>query len=94
MAVLIYPHAFVSEHVETLVEIEEEYRHVAKELGIVAFERVSTVSCHPLFIEGLKELVLAQRGAGDYPNRHNQRVCPLEFSQCCQNEAQFIMRAS
>jgi len=93
-AVLIYPHAFVSEHVETLVEIEEEYRHVAKELGIVAFERIPTVSCHPLFIEGLKELVLAQIGAGDYPNRHNQRVCPLEFSQCCQNEVQFIMRAS
>jgi ferrochelatase len=31
--VLIYPHAFVSEHVETLVEIEEEYRDSAKKTG-------------------------------------------------------------
>ena len=87
--VLIYPHAFVSEHVETLVEIEEEYRHVAKELGILAFERVATVSCHPAFIAGLADLVQAQIGAGQYPNEFNPRVCPLEFSQCCQNEAQF-----
>jgi ferrochelatase len=56
--VLIYPHAFVSEHVETLVEIEEEYRHMAVELGVPGFGRVPTVSTHPAFIDGLKETVL------------------------------------
>jgi len=87
VGVLIYPHAFVSEHVETLVEIEEEYRHFAKEIGISAFERVPTVSCHPLFIEGLANLVIQQvRESEGFPNAHNVKVCPLEYSQCCQNE--------
>ena len=58
VSVLIYPHAFVSEHVETLVEIEEEYREMAHEMGIHGFARVPTVSTHPAFIEGLKVLVL------------------------------------
>ena len=84
--VLIYPHAFVSEHVETLVEIEEEYRHLASELGITGFERVPTVSCHPDFIAALADLVMEQKGAGKFPNAHNQRVCPMQFGQCCHNE--------
>lgn len=88
-SVLIYPHAFVSEHVETLVEIEEEYRGMAEKLGISAFERVPTASCHPDFIGGLADLVREQVGQDNYPNQHNPRVCPLEFSQCCQNEKQF-----
>ncbi len=84
--VLIYPHAFVSEHVETLVEIEEEYRHLAKEIGIPAFGRVPTVSTHPDFINGLAELVSNQIQLDGYPNTAMKRVCPMQFSQCCQNE--------
>ena len=84
--VLIYPHAFVSEHVETLVEIEEEYRHLAHTLGITGFERVPTVSTHPDFIAALKKLVLEQIGQGKFPNAHNPRVCPNSYGQCCQNE--------
>jgi len=91
--VLIYPHAFVSEHVETLVEIEEEYRHVAAEMGIKGFERVPTVSCHPIFIGGLAKLVTEQLGLGAYPNAKNKRVCPIEFGQCCQNEYNKIINS-
>lgn len=72
--VLIYPHAFVSEHVETLVEIEEEYRHLAKEIGVPAFARVPTVATHPVFINGLKELVLN--------TAPRPRLCPKEFGRC------------
>lgn len=86
VGVLIYPHAFVSEHVETLVEIEEEYRHLASEMGITGFERVPTVSCHPEFIQGLANLVREQLGQGKYPNAKNPRHCPMQYSQCCQNE--------
>lgn len=84
--VLIYPHAFVSEHVETLVEIEEEYRHVADTLGMKGFERIPTVSCHPDFIAALKDLVIAQIDAGKFPNEQNKRCCPMQFKQCCHNE--------
>lgn len=76
--VLMYPHAFVSEHVETLVEIEIEYRHLAHELGIPAFDRVPTVGYAPEFIDGLAKLVIAT-GAGP-------ALCPKEFGQCCRRE--------
>lgn len=84
--VLIYPHAFVNEHVETLVEIEHEYRDLAAELGIIGFERVPTVSCHLDFINGLVDLISEQRNKASFPNDPNPRICPVEFGQCCLNE--------
>lgn len=89
--VLIYPHAFVSEHVETLVEIEDEYRHLASKLGIPDFARVETVGTHPEFIKGLAETVrlvgspraLASSETAATPI--NERACPSEFRRCCQN---------
>jgi ferrochelatase len=56
-AVVVVPISFVSEHSETLVELDMEYRHVAEELGIPAYERVPTVGCHDDFIDGLAEMV-------------------------------------
>lgn len=78
VGVLVYPHAFVSEHVETLVEIEMEYRHVAHELGIPWFERVPTVGTHPAFINGLADEVLALQG----DKTCNARICPATFTRC------------
>lgn len=56
--VLIYPLSFTQEHIETLVEIEIEYRQEAAALGVPAFYRVPTVGTHPDFIEGLAKMVL------------------------------------
>lgn len=80
VGVAIYPHAFVSEHAETLVEIDMEYREKAKRLGIPWFAKAETVGTHPAFIGGLAELVLdclkGQNGAecakepGHAGNRH------------------------
>lgn len=61
--VVIVPIAFVSEHSETLVELDIEYRHRAEGLGIPAYVRVPTVSTHPAFIDGLAELVRDPRAA-------------------------------
>ncbi len=77
VGVLVYPHAFVSEHVETLVEIEEEYREMAHEMGVPYFDRVETVSDDPLFVEGLAGLVQDR-----LQNRPWQRVCPEKFCRC------------
>lgn len=57
VGVVVYPHAFVSEHVETLVELDIEYKKEAEKLGVPYFARVPTVSTHPAFISGLAELV-------------------------------------
>lgn len=86
VGVLIYPHAFVSEHVETLVEIEQEYREVAHELGISWFGRVETVGTHPRFIEGLASMAKAFIGTHKLSADQKTRVCPLSFSQCCMAE--------
>ncbi len=81
VGVLIYPHAFVSEHVETLVEIEKEYRHMAEQIGVPAFGRVPTVSTHPDFIGGLANLIRNTPSSGTL----SPRQCPMHFSQCCHN---------
>ncbi|HTH15685.1 MAG TPA: ferrochelatase [Magnetospirillum sp.] len=55
--VVVVPIAFVSEHSETLVELDIEYRHRAESLGIPAYVRVAAVGHHPDFIAGLARLV-------------------------------------
>ena len=54
---LVVPISFVSEHVETLQEIDIEYREVAKEAGIKNFYRVPALNTHPIFIDSLAQLV-------------------------------------
>ncbi len=54
--VVIYPQAFVSEHAETLVELDQMYREKARNMGVPFYIRVSTVGTHPLFIAGLSRL--------------------------------------
>jgi ferrochelatase len=57
MAAVVYPLSFVSEHSETLVELDIDYRHLAAKVGVPTYIRVPTVGTHPLFIEGLARLV-------------------------------------
>lgn len=84
---VVYPHAFVSEHVETLVEIEMEYRHLAQESGVPYFARVPTVSTQGLFIEGLARMVATHaRQSGIYPDSKSGRICPSSSKQCCMAE--------
>jgi ferrochelatase len=96
--VIILPHAFTQEHVETLVEIEIEYREIAEELGVPYFKRVPTVSNHPAFIEGMADMVLAKRKAmakaktkpvkashlGDYYK--NTNIAPDTGSRLCSKD--------
>ncbi len=57
--ILMVPISFVSDHVETLYEINMLYHDQAKEMGI-QLKASPSLNCDPLFIEGLKELVLAE----------------------------------
>jgi len=59
VAVVVVPVAFVSEHSETLVELDMEYRELAGELGVPAYGRVPAVGDDRHFIDGLKNLTLA-----------------------------------
>lgn len=55
--VVLYPLSFVSEHSETLVELDIDYRELAAQAGVPRYVRVPTVGTHPKFIEGLAKLV-------------------------------------
>ncbi len=55
---LVVPISFVSEHIETLQEIDMEYREVAEEAGITNFQRVPALNVHPGFIDALAHLVI------------------------------------
>ncbi len=54
--ILMVPISFVSDHIETLYEIDMLYRDMAKDLGM-RLESTPGLNDDPLFIEGLKKLV-------------------------------------
>ena len=55
---LVIPIAFVTDHIETLHEINIEAREQAERLGIAHFEMMPALNDSPTFISGLAELVL------------------------------------
>ncbi len=55
---LVYPIAFVSDHVETLFELGITYADLARAQGIAHYRVVPALNSHPRFIEALKSLVL------------------------------------
>jgi protoporphyrin/coproporphyrin ferrochelatase len=54
---LMVPLSFVSDHIETLYEIDIEYAEEAKALGIERFARSASLNSSPLFLECLADLV-------------------------------------
>ncbi len=56
--VILTPIAFVSEHVETLVELDHEYAEIAKTIGCAPYLRVPALGIAPGFITGLGGVVL------------------------------------
>lgn len=56
-AILLVPISFVSDHIETLHEIDMEYRAHAQAKGITHFERSPSLNDSPGFISAMAELV-------------------------------------
>ncbi|MHB8530580.1 MAG: ferrochelatase, partial [Caulobacteraceae bacterium] len=57
LGVLVDPISFVSEHVETLVELDHDYRRVADEAGTRPYLRCPAIGVHPAFVVGLADAV-------------------------------------
>jgi ferrochelatase len=53
----VVPISFVSEHSETLVELDLDYRHLAEAAGVTDYHRIATVGVEPSFIGALARLV-------------------------------------
>lgn len=78
---VVAPVAFVSEHAETLVELDMTCRAFAEEAGVPRYERVPALGAHPAFIAALAGLVrgaVARAGVGAGGGRH----CPTIHRRC------------
>lgn len=85
--IVIAPIAFVSEHSETLVELDIEYARLAAEADVPHYLRVPTVGVHADFIAGLAGLV-AQAVSGEaVVTCARGRICPRDRSGCGYGEA-------
>lgn len=73
---LVVPISFVSEHIETLQEIDIEYKELAEEAGITNFQRVPALNTHPLFIDCLADLIT--RSLHQTPRTFAEVVHPKE----------------
>lgn len=85
---LLTPIAFVSEHSETLVELDVEYRHLATEAGVLDYIRIPALGVHPAFIQALKNLCEKARlqSGGSTISSEISPICPASFSEClCRN---------
>ncbi len=83
VAVLVVPIAFVSEHTETLVELDVEYRHLAERLGVPGYFRVPTQNADAGFIGALAGLV--RRALAEGPGMRclaASGICPAAQRDC------------
>lgn len=81
-AVVLAPIAFVSEHLETVVELDETMKAFASEHGVTRYERVCAVGKSPAFIEGLFQLARTARSGGHTCSEKHTRLCPASFGAC------------
>jgi ferrochelatase len=80
--VVIAPVAFVSEHVETLVELDHDYAAVAREAGCAPYLRAPTPGVRAGFIEDLAHAVLIALGRTTGTAPHGAWLCPGGFEKC------------
>jgi ferrochelatase len=81
--VIVLPVAFVSEHSETLVELDIEYRRFAEERGVKTYVRLPALATAGPFMADLKKLVAKAAGSNDpVCSREGQGRCPQRLIHC------------
>jgi ferrochelatase len=80
LGVLIDPVSFVSEHIETLVELDRDYAALARQVGAPCYLRAPTAGLAPAFIDGLAAAVTGSLGrSGVCPDGV---PCPASKRRC------------
>ena len=77
--IVIVPVAFVSDHSETLVELDIEYKKLAEKNGCSFYKRVPALGIEENFIKGLTELVLKKETKGNFVS---SVMCPVKYKKC------------
>lgn len=81
--IILVPIAFVSEHIETLVELDDEYAELAHEDGVPSYTRVPALGTRPGFISALGDIVeSALASAPGLDSSSHKRLCPGTCQGC------------
>ena len=82
---VIIPIAFVSDHSETLVELDIEYLEFAHKIGVEKYYRVPSLNIERNFIQGLTNIVKTTAkndNSAIFCGENPQRICPKKFKLC------------
>ena len=77
--IVIVPVAFVSEHSETLVELDIEYKKLAEKNSCIFYKRVPALGVEESFIKGLTDLVLQKETRSNFVSLV---MCPNKYVKC------------
>ena len=81
--IVLVPIAFVSEHSETLVELDIEYKELADKNGCNEYIRVPALGTNPDFIKSLSNLVINKNENSTSENLYSPKIkCPNQFTKC------------
>ena len=85
VGLIVSPIAFVSEHIETLVELDMDYSQRAKAWGAPFYLRAPALGCAPRFIDALADLAeRAMAAPGKVLSESGKRICPASCRLCLQ----------
>jgi len=81
--IVLVPIAFVSEHSETLVELDIEYKKLAKENGCTKYTRIPALGINDAFIDSLSNLVI-NKNESQFDGKifSPKNKCPANFIKC------------
>ncbi len=88
--IVLAPIAFVSEHSETLVELDIEYKELAESHGLHHYYRVPTVATNVHFIAALSDMCLEMDEETRLCSNEGGRICPTPWKKCPMSEKPII----
>jgi len=74
---IIVPISFVTDHIETICEVDIEYRQMAESLGIRDFRMSKALECHPGFVNALADTVECALGSNFKNHGHVVKQAPI-----------------
>ncbi|MDC3400456.1 ferrochelatase [Candidatus Pelagibacter ubique] len=81
--IVLVPIAFVSEHSETLVELDIEYKEIANANGCKNYTRVPALGINEDFIKAMSELIIKKNEYKLSENLYPPKIqCPSNFKKC------------
>jgi ferrochelatase len=80
--VVMVPISFVSEHAETLAELDIDYKNRSLEHGVPDYQRVPALGVDRFFIESLADICRGADKTGGTQSATKHRLCPRSFDKC------------